>query len=171
MPRLEWGAYNRVRPQWREEASGKVGVEEGITPVTVITTVPLTVFFGVLRVPCATCKSLGRRGSEWLAAKDTGHLEESVGLWLHLRSLEKRGPLQSGEPRAQSGVSSVAAPGSGLELPRSGGREVVVARRLRGVSREVGQPVGRGTSAWDKCIQAALRPPQTPERLPPILGP
>lgn len=42
-------------------------------------------------MPCATCKSLGRLGSEWLAAKDTGHLEGSVGLWLHLRSLEKRG--------------------------------------------------------------------------------
>lgn len=86
-----------------------------------------------------------------------------MGLWLHLRSLEKRGPLQSGEPRAQSGVSSVVAPGSGLELPRSGGREMVVARRLRGVSREVGQPVGRGTSTWDPgCSQTSPNPRGAP---------
>lgn len=79
-----------------------------------------------------------------------------MGLWLHLRSLEKRGPLQSGDPRAQSGVSSLVAPGSGLELARSGGREVVVARRLRGVSREVGQPGRQMSEGWAQLCCSGL---------------
>lgn len=53
------------------------------------------------------------------------------------------GSGQSGQ--AQSGVSSVV-PSSGLEPPGGGGLEVLVLRRLRGVSRDVGHP-GRQMSA------------------------